>query len=459
VGAALTSFFVWLDRGMYVPGSAGWGILLFAAWTIWSAGTFFLARGKAVSLLPTWVWPLGVGCVVTLLLINNRVMYAEIASANSALLARGPIQILPKNLSLYLSALLWSCLGLLLAYVFIMHSSRGRSRLALVLLGIAATTHLLVFRQVPFPLIDVFTTVTEASVALLEGRNPYQISYTDIYQGQGITPSGFGYLPGLFPWSIAGMVLAGDIRAGNFLALIGMTLLFTATSKAHGIKESGLLACTLFLGGAGLFVAEQAWIDPILAFLILASLWLLMKGRITLAGILAGFLCATKQYGVVAFGFLVVMAWNRESGTAAIKFFLLALLTGVLIQAPFVIWDPNAYWNTVFVGVSNLPLRPDAYTLVSWISARGLSAAGIPILGVVVFLALILRCRTARFTDGGIVLSAIATAYMAIFLTNRHAFCNYYQLVFLLLLGSLYFNELDPVSDPEKIHQAPHSRG
>jgi hypothetical protein len=436
---------------MYQPPGAGWGILLFAFWLAWSVGSFFFAQRKSTLALPEILWPLLLGFTLILLLIDSNLMYGELAATNLLLLFRGPIQILPKNTGFYLSFLLWLSLVLLLAYAFMVRLPRVRTWLALLLLGIAATTHLVVIRIVPFPLIDVFTVISEASVALLEGRNPYTNSYTDIYQGQGVTPSGFGYLPGIFPWSVAGMVMAGDIRAGNFLALVGIALIFILASSAKGVDGKYLLACLVFLGGAGLFVAEQAWIDSILAFLVFASTWLLGKRRLVAAAVLAGLLCTTKQYGVVAFCFLVVMAWNREGGRPATKFLAIAFLTGVLIQVPFFLWDFGAYWNAVFVGIGNLPFRPDAYTLISWASAHGIHVVGMPLIGALISLVLTWKCRMGRFTDPAIILSAVATSYMGIFLSNRHAFCNYYQLVYLLLLGSLYFKEfgldLNPIKD------------
>lgn len=451
-GALLLCFFVWKDRGMYVPGTFGWGIWAFFVWAGLTAISFFLPIRKAASDLPRWIWPVFMGLAVVLLLVNTNVMYGELAIANPQLLSRGPIQIFPKNANFYVSVLLWLCLGLSVSYALVVRSNKGRTRLAILLLGIAAMTHLLILRMVPFPLIDVFTVVSEATVALMEGRNPYQISYTDIYQGQGITPSGFGYLPGLFPWSASGMLLMGDVRAGNFLALVGVALIFSFASGVKSIDGKFFLAGLLFLGGAGLFVAEQAWIDPILAFLIISSAWLLMIGRLRLAAILAGMLCATKQYGVVAFCFLFVMTWNRMKGKSAVRFFVYAFLVGLILQLPFLVWDFDAYVNTVFLGIGKMPFRPDAYTLVSWSSAQRFPISGIPLMGVAFFLGLLWRCRAGRFTDPGTTLAAAAVAYLAIFLTNRHAFCNYYQFVLLLLLGSIYFREYfsDDIQIPVK---------
>lgn len=426
---------------MYSAGGTAWGIVLFGLWLVWSASSFVFAKEKNTRPLPEWSWSLFLGFALVLLLLNSKVMYGELAVTNPQLLARGPIQILPKNSDFYLLGLIWLCLVLLLACVFFRLSISNRTRLAAVLLGVSAATHLIVLRMVPFPLIDVFTAVSEASVALLEGRNPYQIPYTDIYQGQGITPSGFGYLPGLFPWSIAGILLTGDVRGGVFLSLVGMALILVLGFGNKGGEGRFFLACLLFLGAAGLFVAEQAWIDPILGFLIFFSIWLLIKQRLGWAAFLSGLLCATKQYGVIAFCFLWVMAWNREGFRPAIRFFIISIFTGVLIQAPFALWNFSAYWNTAFMGIGNLPFRPDAYTFVSLLSAAGFPVTGIPFLGVLVFFSLLWKCRASRINDPSAILAAIAISYLAIFLTNRHAFCNYYQLVFLLLIGSLYLKE------------------
>jgi len=248
------------------------------------------------------------------------------------------------------------------------------------------------------------------------------------------------------------MVLAGDIRVGNFLALLGIALIFLLAPGTKNYPRIFYLSGLLFAGGAGLFVAEQAWIDPILAFLIFASAWLVVREKTGWAAILAGLLCATKQYGVVAFCFLLLMVWNRQGGRLAVKFFSLAFFTGVLVQLPFCLWGFQDYWNAVLIGVGKLPFRPDAYTLLSLANAKGISIRGFPFLGPLVFLGLFFQCRRLRIADPGIIMLAASVSYMAIFLTNRHAFCNYYQLVFLILVCALFFMEFfnDPVSGKQK---------
>ena len=183
-------------------------------------------------------------------------------------------------------------------------------------------------------------------------------------------------------------------------------------------------------------MAEQAWIDPVLLFLIVMSAWCLDRKHEALAGGLAGLLCATKQYGVVAFVFLWLMLIRRRSLKESLRFLVIALGIGTLVQSPFWIWDFPVYWKTVVVGVSQMPFRPDAYTLVSLATAWGISIGAIPWIGVGAFLLIAWKFWTRKNFSLQQSIFGIGLAYLWIFMTNRHAFCNYYQLIFLLFVCS-----------------------
>ena len=223
---------------------------------------------------------------------------------------------------------------------------------------------------------------------------------------------------------------------GNFFALTGTALLFLFGGNGHRFTSRCTFACLLFYGGAGLFVAEQAWIDSVLLFLIVTSAWCLDRKHEALAGCLAGLLCATKQYGVVAFVFLWLMLICQRSLKESLRFFVIALGIGVLVQAPFWIWNFPVYWETVFVGVGQMPFRPDAYTLVSLATSWGISTGPIPWIGVGTFLLIAWKFGTRKNISLQQSIFGIGLAYLWIFMTNRHAFCNYYQLIFLLFVCS-----------------------
>jgi len=421
---------------MYSGQGVGWGIILMGAWGIWAMISCISNNFWSKEFFPPRIAQ-GLLCMALVLaLVDPKIMYAQVASANPVLLSLGPIQILPKTTAFYLQAVLILSLALLCVLILQTGEERLWHRVAgMILVVLSASSHLLVYRLVPFPLIDVFTTISEASVAILEGRNPYGMAYTDIYHGQGLTPTGFGYLPGIFPWSIFGLLMGGDVRMGNFFALAGTALLFLFWGNKKTFSSRCVFSCLLFYGGAGLFVAEQAWIDPVLFFLIVATACCLERNHEALAGCLAGLLCTTKQYGVVAFVFLCLMLISRKNIRGSLWFIMLALGIGALVQIPFWIWNLPLYWKTVVVGVGQLPFRPDAYTLVSLASCWGIPVGGIPWIGFGFFLLLVWKLWNRKSIGIQESFFCIALAYLWIFLTNRHAFCNYYQLVFLLLVS------------------------
>lgn len=440
-GAFLISFFLWADRGMLDAGKNGLGVVLFALWTIWGTQFFFFRPKQTREDLRPWVIRLLLGLSLVLIIIDSKLLYIHVAMDNLSLLSKGPIQIFPKTASIYFGRILEISAGLYLFSILSRKNSLLQKWSAGLLLFFAVVSHLMVFRMVPLPLIDVFTTISEATVALLEGRNPYLVNHFDLYQLPGINPAPFIYLPGLFPWSTFGTVLAGDIRGGSFLALVGLALFFILGHSSLSWVERFHLAALLFFGGASLFVAEQAWIDPILAFLCLASGWCLKEKKVFWAGIFAGAMCATKQYGVIAFIFLFLLNINLSVGRyMGLRFFLTSLGVALFVQIPFLIWNYHAYVSATITSVGRLPFRPDAYTLTSYFFAHGVSVPWMPILGIFLILIIAWRCWSLRIADLASIILAISLSYMAIFLTNRHAFCNYYQLVYLFLIVCIYLD-------------------
>jgi hypothetical protein len=102
---------------MYSGHGPGWGIILIAAWGVWATALFLTKRQtQDQSLSPYTVQVLLCFCLV-LSLFDTKIMYAQIASANPGLLAKGPIQVLPRTTGVYLQTVLilsLACLGVLI---------------------------------------------------------------------------------------------------------------------------------------------------------------------------------------------------------------------------------------------------------------------------------------------------------------------------------------------------------
>lgn len=441
-GLLLLSIFLWKDRGM-LSGSVGWptylGPLVLASWGAFGLIQFTRNRVRPSEDISS---PLCLGVLliqISLLLVETQTMYAAVAKENPQLLMTGPIQSLPSNLFVYVKPLLWLCLFFVLGLLLQPTQGLWNKILGISLFFGAFLVHLLVLRAVPFPLIDVFTVITEATTALLEGRNPYSIQYFDIYGGKGITPSGFGYPPGIFPWTASGMLFFGDVRGGNLLALLGMGLIFIVGLSHQPWSVRLCLATFCLLSGPSLFVSEQGWVDPMLAVLILVTLLFAHLEKYALASFFGGWLCVTKQYGFIAFLFVLLMILNQRDLKTALRFLLLAILTGILFQVPFLLNEPAKYFHSVFVVLWNSPTRPDSYSLFSMASWLSWPAEVFPLFGGIVVLFLTGLIWIKKTTEPTLVAGAISLAYLWIFLTNRVSFCNYYFLVFLTLLSSLFF--------------------
>jgi len=439
-GILLLNVVLWVTRGMILPPtevlSLG-GIILLAGWVGWAFFSVFRpGTGRAPA---RWIFFSMLLLVFSalLLLIRTNLMYDGLTQTNPELLFRGPIQITPKTIGSFLVVALWAYLFMSLLGIYLVRTNAKSSDLLFgCLLGLAFSLHLLVLRIVPFPFIDVFTAISEAVVALAEGKNPYSISYTDIYQGKGLTPSGFGYLPGYLPIGIIGMLL-GDIRMGNLVILLGCVWFLWKFLQERPFRDRCILGSLFLMGGGSLFVTEQAWIDGALCLGILASLWCIHKGKLTTAALWAGWFCATKQYGAIGFIFLLGLILRKDGVKNACQFGALSFLVGILWQIPFLLWDREKYLAAAYFGIGELPFRPDAFTLLSVCHRLGLPFGWLPWVGglmvLVLWLQFLREKGSARISR---VLFFISLAYLVTFLSNRHAFCNYFQLAYWLLVAT-----------------------
>jgi len=90
-----------------------------------------------------------------------------------------------------------------------------------------------------------------------------------------------------------------------------------------------------------------------------------------------------------------------------------------------------------YFGIGELPFRPDAFTLLSVCHRLGLPFGWLPWVGglmvLVLWLQFLREKGSARISR---VLFFISLAYLVTFLSNRHAFCNYFQLAYWLLVAT-----------------------
>ena len=129
-------------------------------------------------------------------------------------------------------------------------------------------------RLSPKPFIDVWEVTKDSCQAISQGRDPYAITFRDVYVAHldwekafyapgyvydGIAHFGYAYMP-LSLWIVyPGYLLTGDFRIGNLMAL-------TAAAALLAYARPGRLpvaaAIVLLLTGRVFFVLDRGWAEP-----------------------------------------------------------------------------------------------------------------------------------------------------------------------------------------------------
>jgi hypothetical protein len=297
-----------------------------------------------------------------------------------------------------------------------------------------------IIRATPAPGIDVYVFQRDACDALLNGRNPYALTFPDIYNGklpvygEGLTQKGrllFGY-----PYPPLSLLLAlpahvlGDFRYGHLLSLTvaGAFIAYARPPLERGAAPSARAvgAATLLLfTPRGFFVIEAGWTEP-LAILMLAATIFTACRRGPRWGIACaisfGLLLASKQYLVLAFPLVLLLPLPRSARRIG-KFTLVAIAVAMIVTLPLAVWEIRAFVHSVITLQFHQPPRADALSYLS-------RSANIPAWAPFAFTAIAMlfclwRCprNPAGFAAG------LSLTLFAFFATNKQAFCNYYFMV------------------------------
>ena len=325
----------------------------------------------------------------------------------------------------------------------------------LALLAVHFAIGLWLIHTSPNPFIDVYVFQRDGINELFAGRNPYAMTYPDIYggstyYGEGLSVNGrlnFG-----FPYPPLSLFLAipGHLFGDHRYSLLAATTASGALMAYARPGPLGALAAALFLfTPRGLFVLEQSWTEPFLVLLLSATVFAACR-RETWVPYLFGLFVVVKQYLI----FVVPLAWllvrrplpdKKELG----RWMLKALAIGAAVSLPLALWNPSAFITDVVTLQVYQPFRPDALTY----SANAVREGGSPwptsfaFIAAVIAVGLVLL-RAPR-TPAGFA-GAIALTYFGFFAFNKQAFCNYYYFVLGALccaVAALDGNEKPPAAE------------
>jgi len=280
----------------------------------------------------------------------------------------------------------------------------------------------------PAPLADLYMFQTDSSAALAAGRNPYELTFPEIYgppyswYGNGVAAHGrlwFGY-PYL-PESLFAIMPAKLFGFDFRLMQLGAMLLTAVGIVAICPSLAGYSAAALLITTPRIFyVLGIGYIEPFVALTLAATVAAAARWPRVLP-IALGLFLASKQYAALAI-FLVFV--SRRPWRDALALVSKAILVALVVTLPLALWNVRAFWKSAVALQFKQPFRTDALSYLAWANAQTWPTStvlAIPfgLLGLTMALAL-WRRRTVGFAG------AVAISFLVFFSFNKQAFANYY---------------------------------
>jgi hypothetical protein len=290
-------------------------------------------------------------------------------------------------------------------------------------------------KATPDPYIDVVEVHKEAIEALIHHRDPYRISFSNIYETAdsekfynpeavigGRLAQAYPYPPPSLLLAVPGHLLFGDYRYSELALLLAAAALM---AFAYGTMPAMLAAAVLLTTPRVWFVIEEGWTEPVGIFLLVLTV-VLMKRLPIAAGWVAGLFAMTKQYfGVLAIAILRLI-FIRPRQWPWIAFGV--IFAAAAVTLPFALWHPNAFMRNVIWLQTREPFRIDSLSYLAWAAVHGMGRGSfVWAIGAGAVAAMVTAFST-RNTPAGFAASVTLTTF-AFFAFGSKAFCNYYFFV------------------------------
>jgi uncharacterized membrane protein len=292
-------------------------------------------------------------------------------------------------------------------------------------------------RLTPSPAIDVFMFQQMGAASLLDGKNPYEDRYPNLYEGHpefygpGVVDAnkhltvGLPYPPVSLLLTLPGQVLGGDSRYADLAAIAASAALMFLSGSS---RWTGLMAALFLLTPRVLFLIEYAWTETIFAFTFSVMMFCAVRWRRALPYALGLFL-ATKQYSVFALPFVPLLLGRGGQRREAVRLVTVGLAVAAVVTLPFFLWNPQAFWRSVVVFQFLQPLRDDSLSHLVWIHKHFPGLPGQQLMSFVVLAAMLALLWRRRQPTPAYFAGAVGVTQLAFFAFSKQAFANYYYFV------------------------------
>jgi hypothetical protein len=281
------------------------------------------------------------------------------------------------------------------------------------------------------PHVDAYVVNRDCAQALAQGKNPYSITFPDIYgpssgyyqEGlvvNGQVQLGYTYPPLPLLLSMPGYLM-GDVRYSQLLAISLAALLVGFSRPGRTAKLAGALI--LFTPDV-FHQLENAWTEPFVLLMLCAVVFLASRRWWMPAGVALGLFLVSKQYApLAAAAGLLLVPYSLRSARAW-RWIVVAIVTGTIITLPFILWDPHAFFHSVggaYIG----ELRMDSISIPPLIRRISGYRATLIAPMVAAALASALVLWRGRYDASGFAIGA-TLILLCVFVFSGHTFANYY---------------------------------
>ncbi len=321
-------------------------------------------------------------------------------------------------------------------------TSRASGRFVLVAIAVAQfVVAVYVIHHSLKPKIDVFMFHQESAAALLEGRNPYAITFRNPYLEPDGSPSrfyslevqkdgrvmfGFPYPPMSMWLYLPSYWLTGESRYAHAAAFALAGLGIGLVSSGRAAKAAAVLWLT---APAAWVVIENAWTEPFLMLALVGVALTAVRAPAALPVALGVFL-SLKQYNIIFLPLIFLILPRPLAWGTTVRFLAITVITGAVVSLPLAVWDWAAFWNSNVTIQVKQPFRYDAFSFLALFANAQPSDfeppkwwSAIPFMLVVPTWGLLLW-RMPR-NIAGFVLGVGLTSIVFLFF-NRQAFLNYH---------------------------------
>jgi hypothetical protein len=280
----------------------------------------------------------------------------------------------------------------------------------------------------PDPFIDVYTFQNDSAAALASGRDPYPITFPDIYgtdpryyaegaAANGTLHFGYPYLPETLFAIMPAKFLHFDLRYAQLAAVLATAILIVVINP----ESFGFSAATLFVTTPTIYlVLEKSWVEPF-TLVTLAATVACTVYRPRLLPLALGLFLASKQYlPAAALLFFVGARPVRQT----VVFLSKAVVVALAVTLPLALWNLPAFFHSAIELQFRQPFRPDSLSYVAWMGQAFWpkdAIVAIPFTLLFASMGLVLwRRKNTGFA------AAVAFCFLLFFAFSKQAFANYY---------------------------------